>query len=260
MDIMLNVGQVQILIHGLALGLFTLLGHILARGSQRLIRRDTLINVGTGLGILILIKPLMIWLNPKLTWHLLSLESLPPILQFALAFIALDFTRYWLHFMHHRVPFFWQFHQVHHSSRTLDATSGLRMHFLDFIQLALLPTILFSTIFDVTSWSEWMLPSVLLVGTLFDAFQHSNMRFDITHPLGKMWHRFLNNPHYHAWHHVRNVEGQDGNYGNVLLIWDRLFGTEVTQGHIPNEMGLADSNNLINDPVSLQLLRIKYNE
>mgnify|MGYP000226985225 CR=1 FL=1 len=252
----LSVAQIQILCHGAALGIFFSLGHFSQRYTQSLIRRDTLVNVGTGLGILVVIKPLMVWLNGILSIHLISLESLHPVLQFLLAFLLLDFTRYWLHYMHHRVSFFWQFHRVHHSSATLDSTSGLRMHLFDFIQLALLPTLLFSTVFDIRTWSEWMLPSVLLVGTFFDAFQHANLRFNIAHPMGKIWHKLLNNPHFHAWHHVRDAQGQDGNYGNVLLVWDRLFGTEVTQDHLPETLGLNQTQALnTSDPISLQLLR-----
>ena len=101
-----------------------------------------------------------------------------------------------------------------------------------------------------------MLPSVLLVGTFFDAFQHANIRFSIEHPVGKLWACSLNNPHFHAWHHVREANGQDGNYGNVLLIWDRTFGTEVTQAQLPDALGLNSSQALqTSDPLSLQLLR-----
>lgn len=255
MPLELSPGIVQILCHGLALGVFSVLGHLLARYPQSLIRRDNIINVTTGLGILVVLKPLMGWINSVLDWHLVSLASFPAWAQFLFAFLLLDFSRYWLHYMHHRVPFFWQFHRVHHSSRTLDATSGLRMHIVDFIQLALLPTLFFTAIFDIRAWSEWMLPSVLLVATFFDAFQHSNMRFNIEHPLGKAWHTLLNNPHFHAWHHVRDANNRDGNYGNVLLIWDRLFGTEVTEDTLPDLLGVSDDQNLQNDPLSLQLLR-----
>ena len=104
----LSVAQIQILCHGAALG-FLVLGQVVSRYQQPLIRRDLLVNVGTGLGILIVIKPLMVWANSVLSLHLVSLESLPVVLQFLLAFIALDFTRYWLHYMHHRVPFFGSF-------------------------------------------------------------------------------------------------------------------------------------------------------
>ena len=52
----LSVSQIQILCHGAALGFFLLLGQVVTRYKQPLIRRDLLVNVGTGLGILIVIK------------------------------------------------------------------------------------------------------------------------------------------------------------------------------------------------------------
>ena len=116
-------------------------------------------------------KPLMLG-QFVLSLHLVSLASLPVVLQFLLAFVALDFTRYWLHYMHHRVPFFWQFHRVHHSSATLYDTSGLRMHLFDFSQLALLPTLRFSPIVDIRTWSEWMLPPSY-------SLAHSSMLFNM---------------------------------------------------------------------------------
>ena len=65
----LSVSQIQILCHGAALGFFLLLGQVVTRYKQPLIRRDLLVNVGTGLGILIVIKPLMMWLNSVLSIH-----------------------------------------------------------------------------------------------------------------------------------------------------------------------------------------------
>ena len=71
----------------------------------------------------------------------------------------------------------------------------------------------------------------------------------------KIWHMLLNNPHFHVWHHTRDGMKIDGNYGNSLLIWDRLFGTDVTQDNIPSNLGIAADQALQNDPISLQMLR-----
>jgi hypothetical protein len=97
----LSVAQIQILCHGAALGFFLLLGQVISRNDQPLIRRDLLVNIGTGLGILIVIKPLMVWINSVLSLHLISLEALPVPFQFLLTFVALDFICYWLYYMHH---------------------------------------------------------------------------------------------------------------------------------------------------------------
>ena len=254
----LTIGQLQILFHGSCIGLFWLLGLLIKRSPINGLHRDLWINAFTGASIVILLKPIMMWLQPLCEWHLVNVDHWPLALRFLFSFVLLDFSRYWLHRMHHRVPFFWQFHRVHHSTEVLDATAGLRMHAFDFLQLGLLPLLWFSILIDTRSWSEWLIPSVLMVGVFFDGFQHSNMRFNIHHPLGKLWHGLLNNPHFHAWHHVRDAQNCDGNYGNVLLIWDRLFKSDVTQKNIPNQLGLVDNQALQNDPLSLQLLRKRH--
>ena len=243
-------------IHGLSILIFIGLGHQFSRNTKsKLITLDLLINFITGLGIFLLIKPLVTMLSGALTWKLLSLDFGSSWLNFLFAFILIDFSRYWVHYAHHRIAILWKFHRVHHSSKTLDASSGLRMHAIDFLQLGLIPIIWFGLLFDIKDGDEWLLPAVLSVGIIFDAFQHSSLRFPLQHPLCKTWHRFFNNPHFHAWHHIKDAHLCDGNYGNVLLIWDRIFGTEVTKEHLPTEFGITDDQSIVIDPLSLQLLR-----
>ncbi|MEL6348765.1 MAG: sterol desaturase family protein, partial [Myxococcota bacterium] len=179
-------------------------------------------------------------------------------------------TRYWVHRADHRIPWLWTFHRVHHSSERLDVTSGLRMHAVDFVQLSLIPIVLFGVLMDTSTFSPWVITAALGVGVFFDAFQHANLRFDIDAPLGRAWHLLLNNPHFHAWHHTRNGHHHDGNYGNTLVIWDRLFGSEVTQPELPEAFGVGGDQALagtrertlsprsvLRSVVSMQLLRAR---
>jgi sterol desaturase/sphingolipid hydroxylase (fatty acid hydroxylase superfamily) len=156
--------------------------------------------------------------------------------------------------LHHRVPILWTFHRVHHSPTTLNATSGLRMHIVDFVQLAFLPTVLFSVVFDLSSVPAWFLPTLLMPGVVFDAFEHGNLPFDVRRPVQRLWDRVLNNPHFHAWHHTSDGHLRDGNYGNVLTVWDRLFGTCVSTDDLPEAMGLDASSTLRNGVLPLQAL------
>ena len=236
--------------------IFLILGNHFSRAPKfKLINRNLLVNFATGLGIFLLIKPIVKWIAESLNWKLISLDFGPVWLHFIFAFLLIDFSRYCLHYVHHRVPFFWQFHRVHHSSSSLDATSGLRMHVFDFVQLGMIPIFWFGLLFDTSTWNEWLLPSVLSVGVVFDAFQHSPLRFPLHNPFCKTWHMILNNPHFHAWHHVKDARLCDGNYGNVLLIWDRIFDTDVTKSNLPTEFGITEDQSLAIDPVSLQILR-----
>ena len=248
--------MLSILLHGAAMGIFLLLALLWPRyKDQQLFHRDLFVNLFTGLGVFICAKPAVMVLQETFSVYLFSLPITSSWGQFLVSFLLIDFLRYCLHFVHHRVPFFWQFHAVHHSSEVMDATSGLRMHVFDFLQLSMIPILLFGVIIDTRAFAEWILPAALGIGVFFDAFQHANLRFDHKHPLGRIWHAVFNNPHFHVWHHIRHGDERDGNYGNTLIIWDRIFGTEVTEDHVPTLLGVKEFKALQNDPISLQLLK-----
>ena len=245
----------SIAIHVLALATFSVAGALWPRYPQGVLSRDTGVNVVTGIG-LFLLRIAVPW---SIVEHggagLVPIGGMPVAAQVLLAFVALDLARYALHLAHHRVPILWRFHRVHHSSEHLDATSGLRMHVVDFAQLAVLPGLLFAGLLDVSESPGWLVPAVLAPGVAFDAFQHANLRFEARRGFGRAWDWILNNPHFHAWHHVADPTVCHGNYGNVLTVWDRLFGTCVSGDGLPDAFGLDDAQRLRNDPLSLQLLR-----
>ena len=200
----------RVLIQGFVMGFFLLLGWLWPRKKSPLLNRDLWINLCTGGSIFLLLAPIMRYLQTSLDGFssLISLPELSITLQFLFAFLILDFCRYWLHFAHHRVPFLWSFHRVHHSSEHLDATSGLRMHAVDFIQLGLLPILLFVILFDTRSFAEWIIPSVMLVGVFFDAFQHANISFDIQKPIQKNLAPLVEQPSFSC---LASYAGWNGN-------------------------------------------------
>ncbi|MCB9741616.1 MAG: sterol desaturase family protein [Alphaproteobacteria bacterium] len=241
------------------IALFFALGAIWPRVQPGIDWKDTWINLVTG-GFLFAIR-----LGLKFAfavplaalgaaWVDLSAVT-NPWLQGVLVFFALDIVRYWVHYADHRVPFLWQFHAVHHSSETLNATSGLRMHAFDILQLTLIPTLLFGVLLDISSFHALALPVVLTIGAFFDAFEHSNLPWDVRRPLLGAWDKLLNNPHFHSWHHTRDGSTIDGNYGQTLTVWDRLFGTCVSEALPPELLGLEAKKALVNEVVSLQLLK-----
>ena len=226
------------------------------RVVQPLWRRDTAINLMNGL----ILYPVRLGLGGLGVYEFrLGLVPLGwlqnPVLQLLFCFLLLDFGRYWLHYAHHRLPVLWFFHRVHHSVESMDATAGLRMHLVDFIQLGLLPVLLFGVIFDTAGFPAWVLPAAMVPGVFFDAFEHANLRFDLDVGWRRAWHRMFNNPLFHSWHHTNEGHVCDGNYGNVLLLWDRLFGTDVTRLQPPAEYGLSGEQRLQNGVLQLQLLR-----
>jgi sterol desaturase/sphingolipid hydroxylase (fatty acid hydroxylase superfamily) len=188
-----------------------------------------------------------------LSGRLLDLTGLPTWLQFLIAFLALDFVRYWVHYADHRVKFLWQFHRVHHSAEMLDSTTGFRMHVVDFLQLACIPAVLFGVVFQFSD--GWVIPASLIVGIVADSMEHANVRFPLDTPLRRFWFKAFNNPLFHSWHHTRDGQIYDGCYANALPIWDVLFGTDVSRPIPPELYGVEDKQDLAHDLVGLQLLR-----
>lgn len=249
---------IGVLVKAAAMGVFQSAGVLRPRNpGQGFVHRDTVINVINGLILFGLKLAVLGALLSYLNIGLIKLDWLPAgPAQLVFAFLLLDFTRYWVHYADHRVPLLWRFHRVHHSAETLDATTGLRMHLVDFLQLSLIPVVLFGLLFDGRQLEPWVLPAALAIADVFDAFEHSNMRWSEKNPLTRAWGLVLNNPLFHSWHHTRDGALCDGNYGNTLVIWDRMFGTDVTRPEPPPLMGLEESQALDDRSVlGLQLLR-----
>jgi sterol desaturase/sphingolipid hydroxylase (fatty acid hydroxylase superfamily) len=240
-----------------AIGAFVAAGRAAPRRAQPALTADLGIDLATGAALAVTKWTLLVLpLAAIASYHgWIPMGVLPAVVAWLLCFLVLDLSKYLLHRVHHRVPFLWTFHRVHHSSERIEATSGLRMHVVDFVQLAFLPAVLFGLVIDVSAFPAWWVPSLLLPGVVFDSFQHSNLRFPAQSGPGWVWDKVFNNPHFHAWHHTAEGAQRDGNYGNVLTIWDRMLGTCVSSQDLPERFGLDDDSRLANDPVSLQLLR-----
>lgn len=247
------------LFQGAMMGAFLVFGRIWPRvEGQPILNLDLVWNLVNGAALFGVRVTLIAWVADHLGPGFLPTGFLDNAwLQGALAFLLLDFGRYWLHYAAHRVPALWLFHRVHHCAEVLDASTGLRMHLVDFLMLSALPLFLFSVALDTTAWHPAVLPIVLSIGVFFDAFQHANVKVNTASPLFQAWNLVLNNPLFHSWHHTRDGHLRDGNYGNTLVIWDRLFGTDVTGAQPPELFGITEGEALQNNPLSWQLLRTR---
>ena len=145
--------------------------------------------------------------------------QLPPVLEALSVFLLLDLWRYWEHRVYHEVPLLWRVHLVHHSDTSLDITTAERHHPLEAI-LAVFTMLLL--VFSL-GFSAESLAFYLLIATLSTLFTHANIVLPeyIDRPL----RRWLVTPAVHAIHHSDDQPQTDSNYGTVLTLWDRLFGT-----------------------------------
>ena len=151
----------------------------------------------------------------------LALLALPPhsVWVWALALLLYDFCYYWLHRCGHRVNILWAAHVVHHQSEHYNLSTALRqtgsgvlLGWLFYLPLALLGVPL-----DV-------FVMVALVDLLYQFWVH-------TEQIGRLgwFDRVFCSPSNHRAHHAVNERYLDRNYGGILIVWDRLFGTFVEE-------------------------------
>ncbi|MDT0617218.1 sterol desaturase family protein [Salinisphaera sp. P385] len=132
-------------------------------------------------------------------------------------FVGVEFCYYWFHRCSHRMRWFWTAHVVHHSGETMNFTTAMRQSVLN--------AFIGSYVFYLPLVLLGVPPAVVM---FLYAVNLSYQYFVHTEVVGRLprWCEFwLNTPSNHRVHHGRNPEYIDRNYGGVLIIFDRLFGT-----------------------------------
>ena len=134
---------------------------------------------------------------------------------FTVVIIVADFIYYWEHRTEHRIRFFWAYHNVHHSSMDYNYTVASRLSWVEtcFIWIFYIPMALLG--FD---------PLLIFVGVQISAAYQTWIHTQKIGRLGIL-EKFVNTPALHRVHHASNSRYIDRNFGGILMIWDRLFGT-----------------------------------
>jgi len=130
------------------------------------------------------------------------------------ALLVDDFAYYWFHRAHHEVRLFWAAHVTHHSSRQYNLATALRQ---TWVPMTSLP---FYAPLALLGFDPVMLATVHGINLLYQFWIHTEA-IDRLGPLEAV----LNTPSHHRVHHASNVQYLDRNYGGMLIVWDRLFGT-----------------------------------
>lgn len=153
---------------------------------------------------------LYVFSETVVSWHVPT-----TLLWILLAVVIADLTYYWEHRIAHRVRILWTQHAVHHSSRDYNIVTAVRFGPLESLWsfVAHIPMILMGFSPDV------VLGSVILVQA-YQTWLHTEL-------IGKLgpleW--VLNTPSHHRVHHGCDNKYLDKNYGGILIIWDRMFGS-----------------------------------
>ena len=135
---------------------------------------------------------------------------------FVIAFIVLDFAGYWVHRISHEYNIFWNNHIIHHSSEEFNLACALRQSISSVVRIFgifLLPAAILGVPQEVIS--------VVAPLHLFAQFWYHTRHINRMGFLEKI----IVTPSHHRVHHAINPIYLDKNYGQIFIIWDRIFGT-----------------------------------
>ncbi|MES2999172.1 MAG: lysoplasmalogenase family protein [Pseudomonadota bacterium] len=132
-----------------------------------------------------------------------------------LALLFYDFCYYWLHRAGHESAIFWAAHVVHHQSQDYNLSTALRQTSSG---------ALFGWLFYVPMALAGVPPLVFGVVALIDLLYQFWVHTEHVPKLG-WFDRWFCSPSNHRVHHAVNDQYLDRNYGGVLVVWDRIFGT-----------------------------------
>lgn len=165
-------------------------------------------------------------------WGLFNAVAVPAAVALALGFVALDVTAYWTHRLFHGFSLLWRLHAIHHADTDLDVTTTVRHHPLEVFVQAL---------FDGSIAILLGIPpqAVALYGgcvLIVQTFNHGN----VVLPRRLRWiSSVLMTPDLHRLHHSMASAEYNSNFGNLVPLWDRLFGTLRRHPEGELRMGIA---------------------
>ncbi|HEY0700758.1 MAG TPA: sterol desaturase family protein [Micromonospora sp.] len=179
--------------------------------------RDTATSLTMGLGSVVTDA---VWKVPVAAVYAL-LYSVTPLRvdeswwSWPLILLAVDFCAYWSHRAHHRVRILWATHVVHHSSQRFNLSTALRQPW----------TSLASGFFYLPLVLAGVHPAVVAfcgtVNLVYGFWVHTE-RID---RLPRWYEALFSTPSHHRVHHASQGGYLDRNFGVILIVWDRFFGT-----------------------------------
>lgn len=161
-------------------------------------------------------------------------------------FLAVEFAYYWFHRASHRIRWLWASHSVHHSAEQMTLLASLRLGWTNLFSAGWV----FYVPLIFAGLPPFVLVALLALNLRYQFFLHT----EAVGRLGPLeW--VFNTPAHHRLHHASNDAYIDKNYGGVLILFDRLFGTLAhEQADEPLRYGLAHR------PATANPIRLAFRE
>lgn len=203
------------------LGLFPLFAYLVLTPLSNLFGGDT--QAGGGSEAVLNVKHWFPWLGRH------------PLLLFLIYYVIYDLVYYWMHRAQHAIPWWWALHSMHHSQRQMSCWTNDRGNYLD----GALQSVILATVGLAMGVDPSQFALLMLVGELVQNLSHTNVRIGF----GRWLEKLFVDPRFHRLHHMRVDPARPAlhncNYGQVLSVWDIVFGTAL-YGEPMHPTGVGD--------------------
>ena len=143
-------------------------------------------------------------------------------------FIIEDFSRFFIHWLYHRIPLLWKYHSVHHSATVLTPFTLYRVHSIEYILNNIRGVFVVGIVSGIFMYSlEGAIGFAEILGVNLFNFVFNLAAANLRHShvwisFGYFEHIFIS-PAQHQIHHSREKVHFDKNFGSCLAIWDKAF-------------------------------------
>ncbi len=185
--------------------------------------------LGGGVSLAITLNRILYkWFGAGDFWQLPELTV--TVLFTLVLFLVEDFSRFFVHYLYHKVPLFWRFHAIHHSATILTPMTLYRIHWAEMLvnSIRSLLVIGFVSAMFIYFFDNGIHPYTVF-GATITAFLFNMAGSNLRH--SSVWlgfgyfERWVVSPAQHQIHHSVAPEHMDKNFGATLAVWDRLFGS-----------------------------------
>ncbi len=163
--------------------------------------------------------------------HVAEQPSIVTLVLFTVSMLlAYDISYYWYHNFQHRFPILWELHKVHHSAEVMVGTTKDRVHPLDDVMNRMWDGLVTGPVYGFWLFFAYDPIELTILGLnvyvlrniiMMDFVRHTHLRISF----GRVMNAVILCPHYHQLHHSINPKHYDKNFGLMLSLWDRMFGT-----------------------------------
>lgn len=222
-----------------------------ARPASRQLSNLALVVIDSAL-IRVLFPVIAVALAARVHAHgggLFGLIDWPQWIEIVVAVLMFDAAIYWQHRLMHRFGLLWRMHRVHHTDTHFDVTTGVRFHPFE-IAFSMAIKLGLVALLGPNPAAVVIFAILLSAASLF-----THADFALPARIERVLRMIVVTPTMHRIHHSVRREETDSNYGFLLSLWDRLFGSYQARSALPQQsmpIGLP----YWRDPESLRFLQL----